>query len=414
MKLKYSTPNGEALVRPRMLCVVGSVSFFAAAMLASAPVGLALVESKEAPGLNDTTAEKKSALPDRVEEDATEIKPAAPEAPVEKSTSRLDSSFPTAPDGGEVDWHRSPAGGEVEALRKKWLLQHPSVGKEPAVSNGTVAPAEYPLRLSHTVPTYSAAFAFQSSLRPLRLANTVTIISDDAPPPGYYPELEHWVRFPDVNDTRISSFASRWVHQLRVHKHFQDEHDFFLVGDDDTIFFIKNIRTALRNLDPDVPLYLSDDLGGDCHRGTSRKSRANCVLFTNSTCLFEPSKNTGGAYVHGGFGAILSRGLVKLLSHEHLIGCELSAEYGRYCDERLTRCIREAGIDVTVTSSDISKCKFGRFSYSFPSTLLSLNDEQFHYFDTEALTEQLESALDESKDFTLEIEALSKIGSLGP
>ena len=334
---------------------------------------------------------------------------------MEKSTGRLEGPFPAAPNGGEVDWYRRPAGGEVEALRRKWLLRHPRVAKEPAVSDGTVAPADPPARLSHTVPTFSAAFAFQSSLSPLRLADTVTIISDDAPPPGDRPELEHWVRFPDVNDTRsMERHSPRWVHQLRVHKHFQDEHDFFLVGDDDTIFFIKNIRKALRIFDPDVPLYLSDDLGGDCHRGTSRKSHANCVLFTNSTCPFEPSKETGGAYVHGGFGAVLSRGLMKLLSHEHLIGCEQAAEYGHYCDERLTRCIRKVGIDVTVTNANISKCKFGRFSYSFPSALLSLSDEQFHYFDSEAWTEQLEVGRDASRDFKLEIQALSKIGSLGP
>ena len=272
-------------------------------------------------------------------------------------------------------------------------------------------------RFAHTVPTYSKRAEFTLALRPLRRADTVTIISESPPPVNHGPAHERWIMYKDVRASEIDSFAPRWVHQLRVHKYHEQDHDFFLVGDDDTIFFLENIRRGLLNFNPDIPLFLTDDIGGNCHQQTPRRVPPYCAFPMNSTCHMQPSLPSSG-YMHGGFGAVLSRGLIRMLTHEHLTNCEMSNSYGRYCDLRLTSCIRNVGIDVTVTTPEISECKFGRYGYAFPMKLKDgLQNEEFTYLNTTAWTEQLEGhTMDRGivlRDVKKLVAKLSAISSLG-
>jgi hypothetical protein len=107
-----------------------------------------------------------------------------------------------------------------------------------------------------------------------------------------------------------------------------------------------------------------------------------------------------------------------MLTHEHLTNCEISNSYGRYGDLRLTSCIRDVGIDVTVTTPEISECKFGRYGYAFPMKLKDgLQNEEFTYLNTTAWTEQLEGhTMDRGivlRDVKKLVAKLSAISSLG-
>lgn len=85
----------------------------------------------------------------------------------------------------------------------------------------------------------------------------------------------------------------RYIAAVRLaNKTFAGRFDWLIVGDDDVIFFLDNLRDLLAKVNPDTPYLITDDLGGCCH--------SNCSLDTLSCSLAgqDAGKGSGGCTRH--------------------------------------------------------------------------------------------------------------------
>ncbi|GLI67989.1 hypothetical protein VaNZ11_012203 [Volvox africanus] len=68
------------------------------------------------------------------------------------------------------------------------------------------------------------------------------------------PELGGWVRSLRGGDTRVAAAP------FAAHRHFGKTYKWMLYGDDDTVFFMDAVKQLVANLDPELPIALSDNL----------------------------------------------------------------------------------------------------------------------------------------------------------
>jgi hypothetical protein len=88
------------------------------------------------------------------------------------------------------------------------------------------------------------------------------------------PPTEQWGVFPDEVPNRGQTPGDwRMLAAVRLaNESFARDPDWqwMVYGDDDTVFLLPNLHEVLRNLDPEVPYYISDDIAGCCH-GTRKR-----------------------------------------------------------------------------------------------------------------------------------------------
>ena len=125
------------------------------------------------------------------------------------------------------------------------------------------------------------------------------------------------------------------------------EFDWLLAGDDDTLFLMDNVVDLVRDLDPNEPYYLTDALPAnglsctlleeasergpsDCIKTPPAAPCTRAVLEDPSVCHSEnPTQRQGHfdippgtVWGFGQSGMLVSRGLLRSISEEDMLGCE--------------------------------------------------------------------------------------------
>ena len=201
--------------------------------------------------------------------------------------------------------------------------------------------------------------------------------------------LEEWIEYPDGDQEGNNRAEKRTKALPRLaNRTFHGRFEWMLIGEDNTVWHIPNVKIMLRGLDPALPLYIHDgnvmqtehvncvmahdspvvklETDADCTAWRAGPNNENVECkYTRGKCVYSPSKDvcTIGAlgnaencnqpvdwlvYSHGDYGSILSAGLLDAISAEDWEACE-SECHGtcKGADVDFGRCILKLGFGPT-------------------------------------------------------------------
>mmetsp|Transcript_14392 Transcript_14392/g.27657 ORF Transcript_14392/g.27657 Transcript_14392/m.27657 type:complete len:555 (-) Transcript_14392:206-1870(-) len=207
------------------------------------------------------------------------------------------------------------------------------------------------------------------------------------------PQWEKWGVFPDEEPpfTGFSPGDRRMLAVVRLANQSY-AHDpgwkWMVYGDDDVLFFPRNLLQALSTFDPDLPYLIADNVGSCCdgakqHRRCQRPPLAcqppssdPVILKADKPdfCIAQPAAapctktallhgyrhcpdHRGAYWFHGGSGAVFSRALLNEISAEDWMLCE--EDLGGGGVRRVSECVWQHGYGPTMLSRDFESCRFG-------------------------------------------------------
>ncbi|EIE25857.1 hypothetical protein COCSUDRAFT_46409 [Coccomyxa subellipsoidea C-169] len=197
---------------------------------------------------------------------------------------------------------------------------------------------------------------------------------------------ENWGYYPDAEPLR-SFFAGdprAAIVPFLAYKDLNDTFKWLFYGDDDTVFFLEGAMNVVKDLDPNMPYFLTDNMWfsremgkGSYHPHQGAPQCTPCgyskdtsglpyslppgcpcrveelCRADNSGVLNKPPKACGVPRVpartysmHGGAGALISVGLLRSVSYDHMHRCVHGA-YSSGGDAFITECLWEAGYGMT-------------------------------------------------------------------
>ncbi|BDA47330.1 hypothetical protein COCOBI_10-1760 [Coccomyxa sp. Obi] len=197
---------------------------------------------------------------------------------------------------------------------------------------------------------------------------------------------ESWGYYPDAKPLR-SFFAGdprAAMVPFLAYKGLNDSFKWLFYGDDDTVFFLEGAMNVVKDLDPNMPYFLTDNMWFSQHMAKHSRhphqgapqctpcgyrkdtsalpfpAPAGCPCRVEELCradttgaLNKPPKACGVPRVpartysmHGGAGALISVGMFRKVSYDHMHRCVQGA-YSSGGDAFITECLWDAGYGMT-------------------------------------------------------------------
>ncbi|KAG2491406.1 hypothetical protein HYH03_010197 [Edaphochlamys debaryana] len=185
--------------------------------------------------------------------------------------------------------------------------------------------------------------------------------------------------FPNENDPDPHKWHAKFPGDMRAavapfaaHRAFGDGYKWMLYGDDDTVFFMPNVRRLLSRFDPELPIALSDNLWYDSRHprlesyrclpcgfnktgdklpkaqlDTKYVPRPSCPYCTPENACPETKPNCTMTGAHGGAGMLLSVGLMRKLLYDDALACINSLIGYSGGDSLVSQCIWRVGVGFT-------------------------------------------------------------------
>lgn len=193
-------------------------------------------------------------------------------------------------------------------------------------------------------------------------------------------------------------------------------YDWYFFSDDDAVVNPKNLRALIKKsgVDPKVPLLISDDVGGRCHKNISYETAPRCTvgkpasdecpppMVGPSGCSFERVlnysrsdcwKNLDGVTMAfnmpwGAFGWVISRAAIEAVPYQTAYQNAVDAcSAGTRCDAALTDVFRSKDIGASSFASVHGECAFGKegrgwasknFFFRYPRGINNIVSEEIH------------------------------------
>lgn len=233
------------------------------------------------------------------------------------------------------------------------------------------------------MPTSSERLVLAQASRSYREGMRAYIMTDNAAELPFLNKaygqdnLETYEHFPDEDKATKSVWHARNAGDVRAavvpffaHQHYGPTYKWLLYGDDDTVWFMDNVRRLLAGLDHEQPMMLTDNIWHN--NGHPRLEATRCLpCGHDNSSLAKQQLETGyapqpacpyctpqaacgatrpdckGPGAHGGAGVIISVGFFKHADHAEFMACINSTFLCSGGDCLFSRCAWRAGVGFT-------------------------------------------------------------------